>query len=298
MSRTAQRKELARFLRKRRSATPPSLLGLAKGRRRTPGLRREEVARAAGMSSDWYTWLEQAREVQASRDALRNIAHAMRLEPLETRYLLELGGFTAERNETHGGDFLQSSLVAIVHELCPCPCIVVGRRWDILMWNQAAEVLYGDITAMEGLERNGLWHYFSDGPFARTLEDRRDRAAKAVAIFRIIWSRWLGDPFFDQLIEGISAFSDEFAALWAGHEVAVCDPDMACFQHPVLGRLAFEHSAYDLNDSLDRGVRMIIYSPAPETDTRTKLSRYLSAASSSAIRDGHEHRVALAAYDK
>ena len=100
----------------------------------------------------------------------------------------------------------------------------------------------------------------------------------------MIWARWLEDPFFDQLITELSTISDEFKALWDGHEVAVCDPDAAAFEHAELGRLEFEHSSYDLNDSLDRGVRMIVYTPAPATDTRAKLDRFVSGARRSLAR--------------
>ena len=214
--------------------------------------------------------------MQPSRETLHHVADALRLEPLETKYLLELGGFAPEHHERQVDEFLQPSLVSVVHELCPCPCIVVGRRCDILLYNDPAEALYGDLSKAGDLERNGLWHHLGDGPFARMLEDRPARAAKAVAIFRVVWARWLEDPFFAQLVHDLSTAFDEFKTLWAGHEVAACDPDEAVFQHPELGLLAFEHSAYDLNDSIDRGVRLLVYTPQPRTDTRIQLGRFIA----------------------
>lgn len=270
-----QRKELANFLKQRRACLKASDFGFKSDRRRTPGLRREEVASLSEISFDWYTWLEQARDIQASRETLRRIAQALRLEPTETHYLLELGGFKSNSFLNSSAEFIEPSLYRIINELVCCPCVVIGRRWDLLAWNQAAKIIYGDLEKLSDFERNGLWQYFIGKTFPQILDERPQKAVKAVAIFRMERTKYLNDPFFDQLIDALAENSEEFARLWAGHEVDVCDPDTAYFTHPELGRLSFEHSAYDLNDSLNRGFRLVTYMPLAGTPTRTKVENFL-----------------------
>lgn len=275
MTSDRQRQELANFLRQKRSSLQPSDFGFSDERRRTTGLRREEVASLAGISSDWYTYLEQARTVKASRETLGRIARALRLEPTETRYLLELSGFKSNLIVNTLEEFVEPSLHRIINELIYCPCVVIGRRWDFLASNQAANIIYGDLKESSELERNGLWQYFIGDTFARILEERPQKAAKAVAIFRMQRLKYLDDPFCDRLINSLAERSAEFARLWASHEVDICDPDIAHFNHPELGRLSFEHSAYDLNDSLRRGFRLVVYTPLAGTPTRSKIKGYI-----------------------
>lgn len=270
-----QQQELADFLKQKRACLRPGDFGFSDKRRRTPGLRREEVALLSGISFDWYTWLEQARDIQASRETLQRIAQALRLEPTETRYLLEIGGFKCNPSVHSSAEFIEPSLYRIINELVCCPCIVIGRRWDLLAWNQAAKLIYGDLEKLSDLERNGLWQYFIGQTFPEILEERSQKAVKAVAIFRMERAKYLNDPFFDQLIDALTEQSEEFAQLWTGHEVDVCDPDTAHFIHPDLGRLSFEHSAYDLNDSLNRGFRLVTYVPLTGTPTKAKIANFL-----------------------
>lgn len=234
------------------------------------------MASLSGISLDWYTWLEQARDVQPSRATIAGVANALRLEPLETRYVMELAGY-AYTPDVLPEKFIEPSLDSIMNELDSCPCVVVGRRWDILRWNRAAELIYGDLGSYPDFERNGLVQYFIGTTFPKILDDRARRAIKAVAIFRMERLRYLADPFFDQLTNGLSEKSGEFAELWDGHEVHACDPDQAIFDHPELGRLEFEHSAYDLNDSLHRGFRMVTYVPIEGTATREKVESYVDS---------------------
>src|ERR687890_1251761 len=152
-----RRREIADFLRSRRMRRQPEELGLPRGRRRrTPGLRREEVATAAGVSAEWYTWLEQAREVRPSAEVLSRISIALRLEPNETRHLLTLGGYATPAS---GGDAPRAVSVSLrlqrlIDQMEYGPAWVFGERWDILAWNRAASVIHGDLTHLQGIERN------------------------------------------------------------------------------------------------------------------------------------------------
>src|SRR6266404_3510365 len=152
-----RRREIADFLKTRRMRRQPEELGLPRGRRRrTPGLRREEVAAAAGVSAEWYTWLEQAREVRPSAQVLTRISAALRLEPHETRHLLTLGGYAVPAT---GSDSLRSVSVSLrlqrlIDQLEYGPAWVFGERWDIVAWNRAASVIHGDLATLQGIERN------------------------------------------------------------------------------------------------------------------------------------------------
>src|SRR5690606_25745766 len=142
--------------------------GDARGaRRRTPGLRREEVAVLAGVSPEWYTWLEQARDVRPSAATLHRIGEALRLEPAELQHLLALCGYGGDQP---GNGAVHSPTVGrhvqlLLDEFDPCPAWVYGARWDILAWNRAATIVHGDLGAMEGMERNGLHQMFLNPRF-------------------------------------------------------------------------------------------------------------------------------------
>ena len=158
-----RRREIADFLKTRRMRRQPEELGLPRGRRRrTPGLRREEVAAAAGVSAEWYTWLEQAREVRPSAQVLTRIGAALRLEPNETRHLLTLGGYAVPAS---GSDLPRSVSVSLrlqrlIDQMDYGPAWVFGERWDIVAWNRAASVIHGDLATLQGIERNALYQLF------------------------------------------------------------------------------------------------------------------------------------------
>src|SRR5690606_31653330 len=158
-----RRKEIAGFLRSRRARLKPEQIGLPRGaRRRTPGLRREEVAALAGVSTEWYTWLEQARDVRASEAVLNQIAAALRLEPGETHHLLTLAGYGRDglRNGGSAPERISPALQRLLDELEPCPAWVLGERWDFLCWNRGATIIWGDPAASRGIERNALYQIF------------------------------------------------------------------------------------------------------------------------------------------
>jgi transcriptional regulator with XRE-family HTH domain len=158
-----RRREIADFLKTRRTRRQPEELGLPRGRRRrTPGLRREEVAAAAGVSAEWYTWLEQARKVRPSAQVLTRIGEALRLEPRETRHLLTLGGYAVPAS---GSDLPQSVSVSLrlqrlIDQMEYGPAWVFGERWDIVAWNRATSVIHGDVASLQGIERNALYQLF------------------------------------------------------------------------------------------------------------------------------------------
>src|SRR5688572_4256881 len=155
------RDELGQFLRTRRASIGPEAVGLpSAGRRRTPGLRREEVALLAGVSVSWYTWLEQGRPIRASRDVLLAIARTLQLTPTEHAHLLALAdrvGHIAPPESDRAPD----QLVRLIDAMSPSPAYVLGPRWEFLAWNRAQSLLFPEIARLEAPDRNLLWVVFA-----------------------------------------------------------------------------------------------------------------------------------------
>jgi transcriptional regulator with XRE-family HTH domain len=269
-----RRAELADFLRTRRAALQPEDVGLPSGgRRRTPGLRREEVAQLAGVGATWYTWLEQGREVRASLDVLEALARALRLTAAERAHLILLGRGEEAPACKPPPERISPTLRRVIENLGPNPAYVLGRRWDYLAWNRAACAVFGKFDRLTPNARNHLWLTFMD-PARRELFTDWERGIRlAVAKFRADSARHLGDPAFEELIGVLRSSSPEFRRLWERHEVARAGTGRKVLRHPVEGLLVFEHAVFNPADSPDQ--RMILYSPLPEHDTPAKLARLL-----------------------
>ncbi len=217
-----RREELADFLRTKRSSLQPEDVGLPDGsRRRTPGLRREEVALLAGVGTTWYTWLEQGRDVRASLDVLEAVARALRLNPAERSHLILLGRGEHAKPCKAPAEEVSPTTRRLVENLGPGPCYLLGRRWDYLAWNRSFELVFEWEPGVEPLSRNHVWLWFMD-PTWRTLYSG-DWAASArlvVAKFRADSARNIGDPAFEELVSALDSASPEFRKLWKRHEVA------------------------------------------------------------------------------
>ena len=273
----ARRAELADFLRGRRAALRPEDVGLpGGGRRRTPGLRREEVAQLAGMGTTWYTWLEQGRDVRASRSVLDALADALALTPAERAHLMLLG-----RGEELSADDLPREAVSdtlgrMIESLDPSPAVILGRRWDFLSWNAAFAVVFGDPTDLPEDRRNHVWATFHDPARRRLFSDWEAGARSTVARFRADSARHVGDPHFDGFIAEMRATSEQFADWWRRHEVARSGQGRKVLRHPKAGRLVFEHAVFKLEETPEQ--RLVLYTPLPDSDTPDKLARLLGPA--------------------
>jgi transcriptional regulator with XRE-family HTH domain len=264
------RTELADFLRHCRTRLAPADVGLPKGvRRRTPGLRREEVAQLAGMSTDHYTRLEQARGSRPSRQMLSAVARALRLTSDERDHLFHLAGEQPPRNRS-ATDHVRPGLLLLLDRLTDTPAQVVNDGGDILAQNPMAKALHGDASALPEAQRNIVWRYFTD-PRARELfpAEDHDRAARvAVADLRAALARRPHDARLTTLVRRLRTRSDEFAALWDAHHVAVRRADTKRFQHPIVGLLELDCEVV-LTPEHDQ--RLVIHTARPGTTSYERL---------------------------
>ena len=263
------RAELGEFLRARREAVSPKQVGLPEtGRRRTPGLRREEVAMLAGVSLTWYTWLEQGRRINASADVLGAIGRALRLDEAGIEHLLALA--QPSPTPVDAPEEAPSALLRLIDSLAPAPAYVLGPRWEFLAWNDAQARLYPRISALEGIERNLLWALFAD-PFTRELiVDWDIHARQALAEFRAGTSGLRGDTGLAALVERLTSTSREFAAWWPEHDVAQFETRIRRFRHPAAGLLTFQYQ--QLAPVEWPGLRVACQLPVPDDDSAERLA--------------------------
>lgn len=235
-----RRRELGEFLRSRRERRRPEDAGLAVGgRRRTPGLRREEVATLAGMSVTWYTWLEQGRAVQASPQVLDSLVDVLDLDPVERAHLFRLAGEVPPR--TDGSERTQDAdqYQPMLDQFDPNPALLVNRRFDVVAWNRGATVLYGDLARIDPERRNVLWLVFTSEQVRATADDWEAEAARTVAFFRAQVGAAVDEPAVARLVAELEAASPDFARIWSRRELAARPTDRRTVHHPALGRVEF-----------------------------------------------------------
>jgi transcriptional regulator with XRE-family HTH domain len=269
-----RREELADFLRHRREDLKPEDVGLANGgRRRTPGLRREEVAQLAGVGTTWYTWLEQGRDVRASLDVLEALARALRFTQAERSHLIMLGRGEEAPPCKSPVERVSPTLRRLIENLGPNPAYIIGRRWDYLAWNDAAVALLGDLGAIPRAARNHAWLTFTDPARREMFTDWERSARTLVAKFRADSARHLGDPAFESLIAALRRSSPEFARAWERHEVSRSGDSRKDLLHPLVGLMSFSHAVFHPSEKLEQ--RLVLYSPLPDNETAAKLEQLM-----------------------
>ena len=267
---SARHAELTDFLRTRRAQVTPEQVGLeANGRRRTPGLRREEVAQLAGVGLSWYTWLEQGRDIHPSAQVLDAIARVLALDAAERAHLFHLARVELPLPE---GDYPRQAspeLRAIVAGLVPHPAFVTGPRADLLAWNRPAVAVFTDFGAMPPEGRNLLRWLFADPARDHTAATWEDTAKHTLARFRAQHARRPDDPSFAALIEELSAASPEFRAWWPRHEVVAEQAGTKTIEGHALGTLRLHH--LQSMPTSDPELRLTMYVPA-DAETRRILA--------------------------
>ncbi|WP_433796556.1 helix-turn-helix transcriptional regulator [Actinoplanes sp. CA-252034] len=237
-----QRDELADFLRRRRAAIRPAEAGLTDGpRRRTAGLRREEVAMLAGMSVDYVVRLEQGRSSQPSTQLLAALSRALRLSDDERAHLFRLAGHQPPP-ETGPAVLARAGLVRMLGLLGDTPAMVISDLGEVLAQNRASMLLSGDHTGLSGDRRYLIYRWFTE-PQSRVVaapEDQDRHSRQHVADLRAVAGRRAGDPEVTRLVERLLAVSPEFRRRWAEHEVAVRRADRKTFLHPRVGPLTMD----------------------------------------------------------
>jgi transcriptional regulator with XRE-family HTH domain len=228
-----QRKILGSFLVDRRARLDPAHAGFAVGRRRTPGLRREEVAQLAGVSVSWYTWLEQGREIRASAGTLDRVAEALRLDYTERVHLFAL----SERRPPGAppDDSLSNGLLLLLRALDPVPAYIRNTRLDIVAWNGAIADLFTDYGALPPQERNTLRLLFLHAPYRRLIVDWELVARGTLATFRAAQAQAADKAPFRVLADDLIARSVEFRLWWPDHDVRLFDEGVKRLDHPVHG---------------------------------------------------------------
>jgi transcriptional regulator with XRE-family HTH domain len=263
---------LGEFLRDRRSRLRPE--ADAARRRRTPGLRREEVAARAGVSVTWYTWLEQGRGGPPSAHVLERLAHALELDPAAREVLFLLAQNRPPPVQLEPAASLPDSVQAVLDALQTTPAFVKTRTWDVVAWNDAASVLLADYAALPPHQRNVLRRLFCEPDARRYLTDWEAHARYAVSVFRYDIARVGGTPEADALVAELEAISPEFARLWAENEVRGHGVGLKHFLHPDFGGLTLEITGFSI-DSVD-GYTMIVFTPASPEDAKTLKTRLLA----------------------
>ncbi|MCF3124804.1 helix-turn-helix domain-containing protein [Streptomyces arenae] len=258
------RRELGGFLRSRRERITPADVGLPTGaRRRTPGLRREEVAQLAFISAEYYTRLEQARAPHPSREVLAQLARALRLSDTERDHLHHLAG-TPPGPPSGPSREVRQSIVDLIRRLPEAAAVVVSATYEVIAWNDLAAALMEDFSALPRRDRNLVRRAFlgpyRDGLRLYGVSDAEQFARTAARHLRATAARYPDDPEVAALVEELRTGSEEFARLWADHDVASRPTLCKTFAHPVVGPLTV---SCDVLDIADRDQRVFLYTAAP-----------------------------------
>lgn len=266
---TAIENRLGAYLRDRRARLDAAALGFSAARRRTPGLRREEVAQRANISATWYTWLEQGRGGAPSADVLDRIARALMLTEVEREHLFLLGLGRPPELRYRQADGVSPRLQRVLDALNPSPAMIKTLTWDVVAWNKAATLVLGDYGAEPPEARNILRRIFYD-PRSRAMNTEWEQVARfVVAAFRADMARAGAgaQPSVNALVDELCARSPDFAALWAANDVRHHGDGVKHLRHPVLGPVSFEYSAFAVDGRPD--LSMIVYNPATPEDLET-----------------------------
>lgn len=258
------RTELADFLRRRRESLLPLDVGLPPGkRRRTPGLRREEVAALAGVGLTWYTWLEQGRDINVSTSFLDNISRVLKLDETERRHLFLLAHHRPPAINGRSWCVLPPLVRRLIDDLALRPAYVMNLRWDVIGWNAAAERLIG-FEARDPAERNMLWMLFADERLSSRIVEWDIQAPQILASFRRDCAQAPEDEDMIGLVETLEQRSPAFRDLWRRHDVHGRCQGRRSFLVDDIGAVAFEHSTFIVDE--EGHLRLVVYAAVEGSD--------------------------------
>ncbi|MCQ4043534.1 helix-turn-helix transcriptional regulator [Streptantibioticus rubrisoli] len=266
-----RRTELAAYLRSRRARVTPQDVGLPPGpRRRTPGLRREEVAQLAGVGVTWYTWLEQGRPINASVQVLDAVARVLRLDATEREHLYRLAGVPFVREAVADADEVDPEVQAILDALDPLAAVVYNARYDVRAANTAYCAIWPATRLPDLSERNVLWRMFTVPPCCQNLRHSPEEAARMVAQLRSAYGRHLGEPAWEHFIDRLIRASADFAQLWASGDVAPPGRRTKIVDYPGVGELRLVSTSLAIDGMPEH--RIVVYTPENEA-TRARLAQ-------------------------
>jgi transcriptional regulator with XRE-family HTH domain len=256
---------LADYLKDRRTKLDPAAFGFSAGRRRTPGLRREEVAQRANISPTWYTWLEQGRGGAPSADVLDRISRALMLTDVEREHVFLLGLGRPPEARYRKNDGVTPRLQRVLDALDPSPAVIRTAIWDVVAWNRAATVMLMDYGSLPPEQRNMLRFIFLD-PRARAAQYDWESVARFVlGAFRVDAARAGAAAEVEPLVDELCRLSPEFKAMWRDNDVRAAHGEaVKHIRHPTLGPLAFEYSAFAVDGRTD--LSMVVHNPATPKD--------------------------------
>jgi transcriptional regulator with XRE-family HTH domain len=257
---------LGTYLRDRRARLDPAAFGFPPRRRRTPGLRREEVAQRANISSTWYTWLEQGRGGAPSADVLERIAGALMLTEVEREHLFQLGLGRPPEVRYRKDEGVTPRLQRVIDALEPCPALIRTALWDVVAWNHAATVMLTDYGSLPPQQRNILRIVFLDPRVRAAQYDWASVARFVVGAFRVDSARAGAAAEVTPLVDELCRLSPEFKAMWADNDVQRHGETVKQIRHPVLGPIGFEYSAFVVDGRPD--LTMVVYNPATPADAQ------------------------------
>lgn len=267
-------KELADFLKTRREKISPSQVGLSSGtRRRTPGLRREEVAQLAGIGLTWYTWLEQGRHIRVSSQVLESLSRILLLDKQERIHLYLLANQPIPTDIPGYQGQVSPILQHVLDSLALCPSFVADQRWNVIAWNKAACLVLGDFCKMNASQRNVVWAMFTEDYFKGLYINWDLHAKSLLGRFRSTCGKYIKDSWLNQFIEDLKMESPEFSLWWPLHEIQNDSGVYKQLNHPVAGTLEFESSSFDVPDN--SGLKLFVHVPSPGTDTTGKMKSLL-----------------------
>ncbi|MEU9985246.1 helix-turn-helix transcriptional regulator [Streptomyces sp. NPDC048045] len=275
-----RRHELAAFLRSRRERITPEQVGLPRGvRRRTPGLRREEVAQLSAVGVTWYTWLEQARNIQVSVQVLDALARTLMLDASERAHLFRLAG-AADPTPAASCPSVTPALREMLRGLEPIPACIQNSRYDILAYNRTYARLLGDLESVPPEDRNCMLLVHTNSEWRAAIVHLEDSMRLMAARLRASMAGHLGEPAWKMLLRRLEAESPEFRENWERHEVVGNRTKIKEFLNPYVGHLTVEHT--DLWLGPEAGARMVTYTPKNE-ETRRRLEMLQELAQGSQV---------------
>lgn len=259
-------KELGDFLKIKRAKILPSQVGITQvAHRRTPGLKREEVA----LSISWYTWLEQGRPIQVSTQVIESLSRVLLINKQERSHLYFLANLPVSADIPQDQEIISSMLQHVLDSLIFSPSLVMDQRWNVIAWNKAACLIFGDFNKMNVRERNIVWEMFTNRKYKKLFVDWDYHAKNLIGKFRLTYGQYIKDSWFIQFIDELKMQSEEFDLLWSLHEVQSKSETYKQLNHPTVGRLDFGVIKFDVSDN--PGLTLIVHTPLGDTDRKMKL---------------------------